>query len=157
MNVLFRSEEDDCSEDGEHTRRFKCDFPGCEAAFRKSCRLQWHIRVHDGERPYKCDFPKCEKRYTRSYHLTRHKKKAHGRGGSPSGTPSYPCSLDGCRKVLSTKQLLDRHVDNYHKNRQFACANCGKRFQKHQHLRSHEFEHNKVFPFVCSNEDCGKG
>ncbi|OQV11752.1 putative Transcription factor IIIA [Hypsibius exemplaris] len=147
---------DDDSSPGQ-ARRFACDHPGCNAAFSKPCRLEWHIRVHDGDRPYKCDFSGCAASYTRSYHLTRHRAKAHSPKADGPPSSQHQCKVKGCGKFLSSKQLLDRHVVLYHEGRPFGCTSCSKRFKKHQHLKTHEFEHNNVFPYVCPVEHCGKG
>ena len=108
-----------------------CDYPGCSAAFSKPCRLEYHMRLHDGVRPYKCNVPGCDASYTRPYHLTRHRSKAHGTK-DPSPSPT-------------------------HERRSFPCKTCPKTFTKHKNLRIHEFVHQKAFPYRCPVDGCGQG
>ena len=41
---------------------FKCNYPGCESMFKKSCNLRDHFRKHTGIRPFVCNY--CNKNFT---------------------------------------------------------------------------------------------
>ncbi|XP_055342092.1 transcription factor IIIA-like [Paramacrobiotus metropolitanus] len=136
-------------------RVFRCNYAGCDAAFQKPIRLQWHLKVHNGDRPYKCSIPGCSKAFTRPYHRTRHESKSHGDDLEVPG--EFACPVSSCGKFLHTKQLLARHIKRLHESPGFVCSRCDKCFRQKHQLRSHEMEHTGDLPFLCTKDGCGKG
>jgi hypothetical protein len=52
------------------------------------------------------------------------------------------CPYEDCRKSLSSKFNLQRHIDTCHlRIKRFECEVCFKRFASKQNLREHEFIH----------------
>ena len=48
---------------------------------------------------------------------------------------SFPCTL--CTKILSTEQILRRHVNSVHGEKSIECSKCDKMFSRNNHLLRH--------------------
>ena len=104
------------------------------------------------ERVYECK--DCDKAFTREEHLKRHAK-------SHTDEPVHRCEVLGCQKAYTRKERLTRHykVSRRHSNplpplnlpppsqvahlgqepeRPFWCPECGKDFQRKEHLVRHQ-------------------
>ena len=46
-------------------------------------------------------------------------------------TSTFPCSH--CTKILSTEQILKRHIETVHGEKSFECYKCGKKFSRNNH------------------------
>ncbi|XP_067118292.1 transcription factor IIIA-like [Centruroides vittatus] len=107
-----------------------------------------------GERPFVCFHDDCTKRYTREWHLRRHIQAAHT--VKEESDAKLKCPFSSCEKLFKTRCSLNKHVKNIHEKRKYVCSVCSKSFRKNQHLKSHEYEHTGIKPFLCQHEGCGK-
>ena len=55
-------------------RRFKCEYPGCDKAFRHSDNLKVHHRQHTGEKPIICSLCPfdCRQKSSLQWHIKKH-------------------------------------------------------------------------------------
>ncbi|XP_064482277.1 transcription factor IIIA-like [Ornithodoros turicata] len=135
---------------------FVCCHEGCSATFAKSNKLEWHMRLHTGERPFICPILSCRMSYTRKFHLTRHMKVHQATDENEQIQTTLKCTKEGCNKEFSTKHGLYKHLKYSHEKRTFRCEVCLRTFIKHQHLKVHSYEHTGTLPFRCPQPGCDK-
>ena len=58
-------------------RPFKCDVPGCGAAFPQKHHLVYHTMVHNNDRPFVCTAVDWEARYVSACDLKMHVERNH--------------------------------------------------------------------------------
>jgi uncharacterized Zn-finger protein len=77
---------------------------------------------------------------------------------SSTGRRSFPCDMEGCAKVYSTKSSLKKHKQSHTGERPFICdiEACGKKFILAAHLTRHLQTHTGFRPHACDFADCGK-
>ncbi|CAG8526974.1 7672_t:CDS:2 [Ambispora gerdemannii] len=131
---------------------YKCSFEGCDAAYSKPIRLEYHRMVHTGERPYECPEPGCGKTYRRPHNLKVHAIK-HGQDPRP-----IKCPFDGCDKAYQYQHSLDRHTKTHEYGKPFKCTfeECSEAFTKQNQLREHITLHTGQKPFLCEHSGCTK-
>ncbi|KAF2403247.1 hypothetical protein EJ06DRAFT_490186 [Trichodelitschia bisporula] len=140
---------------------YYCTEDGCDRVFSRPCRLEEHIRSHNGERPFACHFDGCGKTFQRDYHLSRHVNGAH------KNIRDYFCDREGCDKSFSTAQRLKEHIKRHDKRNEFTCTGfppCGEVFRKRSTLQAHiAAQHHGLKAFECPHNDpitgspCGSG
>lgn len=59
-----------------------------------------------------------------------------------------------CKKVLTTRSNLQRHIDTHHRRHTFSCPTCNKKFTRKDRLNEHEKLHSGEAPYTC--DECGK-
>ncbi|CAG8598412.1 13264_t:CDS:2 [Ambispora leptoticha] len=131
---------------------YKCFFEGCDAAYSKPIRLEYHLMVHTGERPYECPEPGCGKTYRRPHNLKVHAIK-HSQDPRP-----IKCPFDGCEKAYQYQHSLDRHIKTHEYGKPFKCTFelCSEAFVKPNQLREHITMHTGKKPFLCEHPGCNK-
>jgi len=96
-------------------------------------------------RRYKCKV--CNKEFKQSGHLDTHIKLKH------SEEKPFCCIHPGCNKSFAVRWALKTHTKN-HREKQFSCNYCDKRFHQKIHLNNHiKFKHLGI-SYDC--EKCGK-
>ncbi|KAH0619710.1 hypothetical protein JD844_000648, partial [Phrynosoma platyrhinos] len=122
---------------------YKCPYQGCTAVYRGADGMKKHIKEHHEEvRERPCPHPGCNKVFMIDRYLQRHVKLIHtGKGVhlllSSFSFPSSRCEICGfqCRQRASLKYHMTKHKAEA--ELEFACDQCGKRFEKAHNLNVH--------------------
>lgn len=129
---------------------YKCRYQNCDKAFLTSYRLKVHVRVHTGEKPYECETKGCKKRFNNRYRLNAHKRIHTGN--------TFSCPHNGCKKEFTTRSDLKKHTRTHTGERPFSCTveGCGWSFTAAHHLKSHVLTHSADRPYSCDQDGCTK-
>lgn len=129
---------------------YKCQYQNCDKAFLTSYRLKVHVRVHTGEKPYQCETKGCKKRFNNRYRLNAHKRIHTGN--------TFSCTHDGCNKQFTTRSDLKKHMRTHTGERPYSCTveGCGWSFTASHHLKSHILTHSSNRPYACDHDGCSK-
>ncbi|KAF9584164.1 hypothetical protein BGW38_007364 [Lunasporangiospora selenospora] len=86
------------------SKRFSCQYPGCDRRFARLFNLHTHEKTHDPEqaRPFICPESSCSKAFSRKHDLQRHEASVH------KGERNFSCST--CNKPFSRQDGLRRHL-----------------------------------------------
>ncbi|XP_066439916.1 zinc finger protein 276 isoform X2 [Eleutherodactylus coqui] len=113
----------------EDMRERPCPHPGCNKVFMIDRYLQRHVKlIHTEERNYICD--QCGQAFKQRKHLSVHQMRH-------SGAKPLQCEVCGfqCRQRASLKYHMTKHKAEA--DLEFACDQCGKRFEKAHNLNVH--------------------
>ncbi|XP_029464073.1 zinc finger protein 276 isoform X2 [Rhinatrema bivittatum] len=113
----------------EEMRERPCPHPGCNKVFMIDRYLQRHVKlIHTEERNYICD--QCGQTFKQRKHLSVHQMRH-------SGAKPLQCEVCGfqCRQRASLKYHMTKHKAEA--ELEFACDQCGKRFEKAHNLNVH--------------------
>ena len=129
---------------------YKCRYQNCDKAFLTSYRLKVHVRVHTGEKPYECETKGCKKRFNNRYRLNAHKRIHTGN--------TFSCPHEGCKKEFTTRSDLKKHTRTHTGERPYSCTveGCGWSFTASHHLKSHVLTHSTDRPYSCDQDGCNK-
>ncbi|XP_037093961.1 zinc finger protein 436-like isoform X2 [Pollicipes pollicipes] len=106
---------------------WRCEYEGCERAFRSCASLEVHVVNHTGNRQFCCDV--CQKRFS-----TKHRLASHYR--IHTGERPFQCDL--CGRQFTHKSNLYQHTTLAHKTeRNHKCVDCGKAFRRARELETH--------------------
>ena len=95
---------------------------------------KWIISTGDADMPYQCGYEGCGKKFTRIQTLTSH-IVIH------TGDSRLRCYLGDCAGVIRYchRDELTRHIHVHHTfERPYPCEDCGMRFRRSDHLKSHK-------------------
>uniref|UniRef100_A0ABM5EUD8 Zinc finger protein 276 isoform X2 n=1 Tax=Pogona vitticeps TaxID=103695 RepID=A0ABM5EUD8_9SAUR len=113
----------------EEVRERPCPHPGCNKVFMIDRYLQRHVKlIHTEVRNYICD--ECGHTFKQRKHLSVHQMRH-------SGAKPLQCEICGfqCRQRASLKYHMTKHKAEA--ELEFACDQCGKRFEKAHNLNVH--------------------
>ncbi|XP_053305054.1 zinc finger protein 276 [Spea bombifrons] len=113
----------------EEVRERPCPHPGCNKVFMIDRYLQRHVKlIHTEQRNYICD--QCGQAFKQRKHLSVHQMRH-------SGAKPLQCEVCGfqCRQRASLKYHMTKHKAEA--DLEFACDQCGKRFEKAHNLNVH--------------------
>ncbi|XP_035252511.1 zinc finger protein 276 [Anguilla anguilla] len=113
----------------EEVRERPCPHPGCNKVFMIDRYLQRHVKlIHTEVRNYICD--QCGQTFKQRKHLSVHQMRH-------SGAKPLQCEVCGfqCRQRASLKYHMTKHKAEA--ELEFACEQCGKRFEKAHNLNVH--------------------
>ncbi|XP_063293975.1 zinc finger protein 276 isoform X1 [Pelobates fuscus] len=116
-------------EQHEEVRERPCPHPGCNKVFMIDRYLQRHVKlIHTEQRNYICD--QCGQAFKQRKHLSVHQMRH-------SGAKPLQCEVCGfqCRQRASLKYHMTKHKAE--SDLEFACDQCGKRFEKAHNLNVH--------------------
>ncbi|NXW53568.1 ZN276 protein, partial [Eurystomus gularis] len=113
----------------EEVRERPCPHPGCNKVFMIDRYLQRHVKlIHTEVRNYICD--ECGQTFKQRKHLSVHQMRH-------TGAKPLQCEICGfqCRQRASLKYHMTKHKAET--ELEFACDQCGKRFEKAHNLNVH--------------------
>jgi KRAB domain-containing zinc finger protein len=125
-------------------RSFKCEFGGCDKAFKISQSLRVHKVTHSGLKPYQCQI--CENWFSAKKGLKSHIQGVHKK------EKSHACSQ--CDKSFFKSWDLKLHLNVHNEEKPYKCMECEVSLRSSASLIVHMRGHSGEKPFHC--ETCGK-
>lgn len=116
----------------------------CGELFSDSEDLDGHLETHEAQKPYRCTV--CGKSFRLNSHLLSHRRIHLQPDKQPPVKKSEEDALE--TEGTGTQALLEKSKAKLG----FQCGNCGKGFQRHDHLvrhRSHCRLKNEAHPLQC--------
>lgn len=116
----------------------------CGELFSDSEDLDGHLETHEAQKPYRCTV--CGKSFRLNSHLLSHRRIHLQPDKQPPVKKSEEDALE--TEGTGTQALLEKSKAKPG----FQCENCGKGFQRHDHLvrhRSHCRLKNEAHPLQC--------
>ncbi|XP_057689673.1 zinc finger protein 1035 [Corythoichthys intestinalis] len=145
QNVSETHNEEEVRPEIQHSsnirRKYSCSY--CFRVFAQSSKLQYHIRLHTGEKPFVCD---CGLRFIRKDYLHRHKRKCHVRLCKACNVAFPQHELKDHQKAcpLMLPQSTKREESPQSPTKGFSCAYCSLRFSLFSQLQEHFLNAHKM-------------
>lgn len=86
---------------------------------------------------YCCPDPNCDREYKTKFNLKKHVEMTH------MGLKFFVCEI--CSKSLSSKQVLDEHMNKHLGIKPHKCSICRQKFRHYSHLALHRRKHSSRF------------
>eukprot|EP01134_Creolimax_fragrantissima_P002061 CFRG2061T1 len=87
----------ECTWEGCGGKPYVCELTECRKRFKSRQGLDYHVKIHSGEKNFACPVPSCTTSFLCQNDLNRH-IKTHQNG------KSYECPMEGCIKRFKSRQ-----------------------------------------------------
>lgn len=178
-NLLCHNQKFHQKDDLEH---YICQI--CDKQFKTQTKLTSHVKEHSPDDRLVCKYcnrtfsnprarlehvkyvheyegdevscPICSKGFKRLRYLKRH-LEYHEKIKDPRPPEKYPFPCDECEMRFMQEKHFLKHKSLHEKKRslKLTCRYCLKVCRSAQHLETHQYRHDGVYPFSC--EICAKG
>ncbi|CAH1791666.1 unnamed protein product [Owenia fusiformis] len=126
-----------------HTESTSCECRICGLKLSIPGSLRRHEKLHlQSDKPH-CD--QCGKSFGDLRGLSDHVNVVHLK------LVKFTCVV--CNRGFATKKFYRRHLESHTKP--YQCDQCGRKFTRSEHLKSHEGVHNGEYPYKCKLCDAG--
>ena len=135
-------------ENHTNERPFKCQYEGCDKAFKFQRQYENHIKTHSTTL-LTCPHEGCDRTYNIENSLQQHIKIDHS-------DTWYSCEWPGCDYKTKAKPHLTRHKLNHSDEYTVACIwpNCDKKFKAKQNMKNHLLTHKQEKKQICPLPGC---
>ncbi|KAK0159644.1 hypothetical protein PV327_010738 [Microctonus hyperodae] len=127
-----------------HNNENRISCKECGVVFRKKCKLDDHMAMHNGITSFKCT--KCNRIFSSMYLMRKHEKSIHNR--------VLKCTELNCNEEFFRYIDLRIHRKNAHPQ-EFHCEQCGKCFRYKSKLKQHIHTH-ELSNIPCPYDECKK-
>ena len=124
----------------------------CGQTFSSAANLEFHLRVHRIEKIRPCRSSGCEATFANVDLLAEHKLVAHGIQSQGNGNRYIKEKCEQCDFKFN-KYDMKKHMLRHTTEKNFTCAECGKKLKRQDTLNLHMMLHTGVKQFKC--DQCG--
>ena len=135
------------------SRRYECQYAGCEKFYTSKQNLKKHMCVHTGELPkpksqYKCQWAGCEKSFVSKKGLQNHTLRH-------TGERPFSCNY-GCGKTFTDRSQRNWHETVHKGLTPYSCRHdgCTRSYRLKANRDSHECSHTGEKPWHCRYDGC---